>query len=58
MSYKLSRRFFDSQLQLSGFVVTPIGVMHAETHRKMVERMRTTDLSARALLLPAKPFAP
>jgi hypothetical protein len=42
---------------LTGFVVTPIGaVMHAETHRLMVERLRTTDKTARALLEPAKPL--
>lgn len=42
---------------LTGFVVTPIGVvMHAENHRKMVERLRTTDKAAHALLVPARPF--
>ncbi len=41
---------------LTGFVVTPIGVvMHAETHRSMVERLRTTDKVAIALLVPTRP---
>jgi hypothetical protein len=39
---------------LTGFVVTPIGVvMHAETHRKMVEQLKT-DKVATALLVPAQ----
>ena len=40
--------------KLTGFVRTPIGIMHAENHRRLIESLG--DKSAtRVMLLPAEP---